>query len=347
MHPRRSSSRLIPLVAVFLLLQACSRPPQHHITRAFYYWKTAYGPGVYEQQRLRSLQCRKLYVRLFDVDHDPAGPVPVGTLRWKQRPDTALEYVPCIFITQQALDGLKPAGIPLLAERMAHLAEGLCVQGGISPKELQIDCDWTARNKELYFLLLKALKQQPYCKDKLLSCTIRLYQVKYVRRNGVPPVDRGLLMCYNMGDMRKPGDHNSILDPAEAKAYLSGIGSYPLPLDVALPLFSQCLLFRKAQLQGILRDVSPEDIGASGLFVRDGENNYRVLADSNWKGFALQRDDRIRVEQVPPDAIKKTAAYLLDRLKTDSLSLAFFDCDSLTLSKYPDHDLETIYHAGL
>lgn len=45
-------------------------------------------------------------------------------------------------------------------------------------------------------------------------------------------------MCYNTGDIDSPGESNSILDLEDAKKYLQGKHrAYPLPLDVALPVF--------------------------------------------------------------------------------------------------------------
>lgn len=338
------------LAALVLCLSLVACKKRHAVvTRSFYYWKTGFEVSAYEQQKLNALHCSRLYVRLFDVEWDQARmePLPVGTLRWKQQPDNKRQYIPAVYVTQKTLTGMRSQQVPALAANMSKLIQGLCEQGGISPSEIQIDCDWAAGTKEIYFSLLRALKAQPYFKGKFLSCTIRLHQVKYITRNGIPPADRGLLMCYNMGDMRKPGDHNSILDADEARAYLERLEGYPLPLDVALPLFTQCLLFRNDGLEGILRDVHPEDVKESALFTAEKKRLYRVRTDSNWKGFRLKKNDIIRVEEPAPEDILATARYVARKLRNDTFALALFDCDSITLSKYPDHDLETIYNAGL
>lgn len=342
-----STLRYLVLVLLCLSLPACKKRPAG-VTRSVYYWKTGFEIGHYQQQRLEALRCARMYVRLFDVDWDAARqePLPVGTLRWKQQPDKERQYVPVVYVTQRTLTTMHPQQMPALAVNMGRLIEGLCAQAQIAPSEIQIDCDWTAGTKDVYFSLLRALRAQAYFKGKTLSCTIRLHQVKYTTRNGIPPADRGLLMCYNMGDMRKPGDHNSILDATEAKAYLERLEDYPLPLDVALPLFSQCLLFRNDILQGILRDVRPEDVKEHVLFSREKERLYRVLADSNWNGFDLRKNDIIRVEEPLLEDIRSVARYAAGRLRNDTFALALFDCDSITLSKYSDHDLETIYNAG-
>lgn len=340
---------LIPLVLTLLCLLAgaCERRSKT-VTKGIYYWKTGFEQSAFEQQRLREIGLQKMYIRLFDVDWDEQRrqPVPTGTIRWKEQPGISCKVVPVVFITQRTLVLLQPGQLPELATNINRLLSGLCAQAGIAPSEIQIDCDWTAATRQVYFRLLDALRQQSFFKDKILSCTIRLHQVKYVARNGVPPVDRGLLMCYNMGNTRKPGPHNSILDGEEARDYLGGIGHYSLPLDLALPLYTQCILFRNNSFQGIMRDVYPEQVSSNALFDHDKDNLYRVRADSNWRGFHLRRGDIIRIEQVRIPEIREMSNFVLKHLHNDTLSVVLFDSDSITLSKYPAYDLETVYHPG-
>jgi hypothetical protein len=62
--------------------------------------------------------------------------------------------------------------------------------------------------------------------------------VKYRERTGVPPVDRGMLMFYNMGRFSADPEARAIFDLESARRYLARISSYPLPLDLALPMWS-------------------------------------------------------------------------------------------------------------
>ena len=48
-----------------------------------------------------------------------------------------------------------------------------------------------------------------------MSATIRLHQVKYRADTGVPPVDRGMLMAYNLLPPDQAGERSSILDNRE------------------------------------------------------------------------------------------------------------------------------------
>jgi len=238
------------------------------VFRGFYFWKTTFQLSNYEEQRLKDAGCNRIYIRCFDVGWNEATQQPeaIATLRIAQKPSTAFSYIPVVFITQETISKLRPAQVDELSNHMASLLTATCKDLGINPNEIQIDCDWTQRTKDNYFSLLNQLRKTAFFKDKKLSCTIRLHQVKYSLRSGIPPVDRGLIMCYNIGNLKQPGAHNSILDASLAKDYLQNLRSYPLAVDIALPLYSWCLHFREGKLQGILRDVSPESVIHDPLF---------------------------------------------------------------------------------
>jgi len=344
--------RVIATIAFFVLTvcSLCSCQRNHHtVTRAFYYWKTTYNPTTYELNALQQLQVQKMYIRLFDVDWSNATKqaYPVATIRMPDAKGTTFDFVPVIFITQKTLTNLSAKNIPELSERINSLAQAVCSQSAIRPTEIQIDCDWTAKTKDAYFQLLTALKTQPFFSGKTLSCTIRMHQVKYTTSSGIPPVDKGLLMCYNMGNMKKPGTHNSILDADVAKSYLSGIDRYPLPLDIALPLFSWSILFRDKQFVGILRDVYPPALEGSGLFRKLDANRFQCMQDTVWQGYTLAKNDLIHFEEPSQSTIAEIAAYTAKRVGNEKLNVIFFSCDSITLSKHSVHDLEAVYDSYL
>jgi hypothetical protein len=327
-----------------MLLFACKR--QHHaVTRSFYYWKTIYNLTPYEQSKLDSLSTHRIYLRLFDVDWDEPmqRPMPVAVVRTVQL-DKHFEYIPVVFITQKVLQHRADSSLPSLSQNIASYITTLCNHAGITPKEIQIDCDWTANTKNIYFKLLTLLKQQPIFSTATISCTIRLNQVKYISSSGIPPVSRGMLMCYSMGNLKTVGDVNSILTATEAKKYLQHISTYPIPLDIALPLFNWCVLFRKNEFAGILHDVQPEEVSSSSLFTLEKQNLYRCVKDISFHGYNLHKDDIIRLEQPAYDDILSIADYTAHNDTNHHLNIAFFAADSITLNKYSTHELETVYN---
>jgi hypothetical protein len=253
--------------------------------------------------------------------------------------------VPVIFITQNVLNKIPASGLEDLARHLTNLLYEKCVQSKITPAEIQIDCDWTANNKDKYFLLLNLCKKQAFFRGKTLSCTIRLHQISSPKASGIPPVDRGLLMCYNMGNLKLPGGNNSILDVNVAERYLYNLRDYPLPLDVALPLFSWCLLYdNENRFTGILRDVQESDLNNNKLFGGRGKNLYAVNKDTIWKGYNLRKNETVRYESCTETELYKLAGFVATKMNGPSFSLIFYHCDSAVLSKYNNYELEKIYH---
>ena len=332
------------LLLSFCLLFACNRV-HHNVTKGFYYWKTIYKPSEFERNTLQHLGVHKMYIRFFDVDEDPATghTIPIAPVRIEGK-DTGFAYVPVIFITQRALIALNDSAVPQLANSICGFTQSICGQAGISPGEVQIDCDWTKGTKEKYFRLLRLIKQDAFIKGKTLSCTIRLNQVKYKLSTGIPPVDKGLLMCYGMGNLKKYGPYNSILDADGAKDYLMHIDDYPLPMDMALPIFEWCVLFRQQEFRGILHEVTEKDVAGNRLFTRNEENLYYCRQDTTWRGYRLQKGDIIRTESPSYKDINAMANYSARRIKNIDLNVILFACDSITLSKYSPNDLQAVYN---
>ncbi|MCB0644984.1 MAG: hypothetical protein KDC44_25235, partial [Phaeodactylibacter sp.] len=192
------------------ILSGCAPKPKPPTTLAFYHWKSALDLSPLEQQILDTNQVDLLYIRLLDVDWE-AGPVPKGVLQagahWPSLP-----FIPTIFITNRTFEALQPQAMPELAQKIVKKVREL-----IPPEQLpkvtgfQVDCDWTEGTRSIYFDFLAELKTQlgaPF--DQSYSATIRLHQIKYFTRTGVPPVDRGMLMYYNMSPVMDPQTTNSI-----------------------------------------------------------------------------------------------------------------------------------------
>jgi len=72
-------------------------------------------------------------------------------------------------------------------------------------------------------------------KDFNVTATIRLHQIKFKDKTGIPPVDQGVLMAYNIGEL-KNNKQNSILEANIVKQYINKNTEYPLKLKLALDI---------------------------------------------------------------------------------------------------------------
>lgn len=285
-------------------------------------------------------------MRLCDIGIEPAsGQVfPKDVLRMTDAPLPDAEIIPVIFLEPPALKTLQTeADIQELSGNIARFVSEYCRQQGWEIKEFQMDCDWTAKTADVYFQLLRALKQTPFFSGKTLSVTLRGHQVKYPGKGGIPPADRCMLMCYNMGDIRKLTPENTILDVPTAKDYLQNLASYPLPLDLVLPIFRWTLWYRNGQLLGILRGVDP-DLLAQYSFLRKEKNPnlYTCLGDTVLGSYQLQSGDLLKAESPRPEEVAAIAAYATRKFPEKSYTVAFYHLDDANLTRYDLSQLEEI-----
>lgn len=327
----------------WLLLAACRPSTPHLVSPGIYYWKTSYQPTEYERKKWDSCGIQRLYLHCFDValDRGQQKPIPLGILRNIKQEKQPI--IPVIFITQEVVRNLKPTTALELATNINKLLEEQC-QGLNLAAEVQMDCDWTESSRGAYFGLLRLLRQQSFFRHKILSVTIRMHQLKYRLRSGIPPADRGLLMCYNMGDLKNPNTTNSIIDPQVAESYLKDLKSYPLKMDIALPIYSWVIQFRKGLFMGILRGLRPEDVSLVPSVVESKKSGrFLVLKDTILKGYELRRGDMLRIEESSLKSVQQVAGFTAKNLAQDSLSVVLFHSDSLTLSNYSAHALQSLF----
>jgi hypothetical protein len=237
MKINRALYGLIILLVFTVLFSSC-----HHakkVNTSFYYWKTVYKANPTESAYLHHFNTNKLYVRITDIDMDEEGnPVPVSPITFTDRLPDTVQIVPVVFIVNDVLKTITKPALNILAAKLVGFVTAKVEQAGkTSFNELQIDCDWTAGTRDNYFYLLDQLNLNLAIRHTILSATLRLHQLKNQKGSGIPPVSRVMLMCYNMGNLRKYGTQNSILDISELKKYAGdNIGQYPLPVDIGLPL---------------------------------------------------------------------------------------------------------------
>ena len=155
--------------------------------------------------------------------------------------------------------------------------------------------------------MLEAFKKEyPY----RLSATIRLHQVKYREETGVPPVDYGVLMYYNMGRITATGA-NSIYDRSTALRYLGKLREYPLPMDIALPMFAWGVHSADGQVLNLVGGLTHAEAQAISTLVRtDASDIYKVAEQTYYKGRVWQAGDLIKIEEVSDAQRKEMLADL-------------------------------------
>ena len=316
---------------------------EHRPANGIYYWRTVFDPSAEEIGFLRDHQVRRLYIRFFDVDRDfdnvgEQTAIPVATAIFRQQPDSALEIVPTVYVTIEAFRTIVATdGIVEYASRVVDRLRRMIRTNGIrNVREVQIDCDWTESTQTPYFQFLEEICALFASEGIALSATIRLWQLAAA----VPPVDRGVLMCYNTGYVTDPGERNSIIDPARILPYLSLLPNYGLPLDSALPTFGWSVWFRDGKFRALVRTTDCSD---RSLYEPLGGNNYRVLRDHNVVEKQLRAGDVLRLETAPFESLCAVKQAVEAKRRPGAASVLLYHLEQNNLVKYASHEIDSLY----
>lgn len=323
---------IVYLILTFLLISCREKSPEIN----FYYWKSNVNIGDNEKKYFNELNSKTLYIRVFDIDNAGNGASPKAKLVPFDSQALSANYVPVVFITNRTFSNLSEDAIKSLADNTNKLINESFTANKINNfNEIQIDCDWTGSTREAYFAFLSKLKE---ISGKRISSTIRLHQIKYKNKTGVPPIDKGYLMCYATENPSEPTDKNTILDLDILKDYLQNVNDYPIPFDIALPLYSWAIVTNHLGRIKLINAVTRDELNTTD-FEQKSENMFRVQEDVFFHGMYLNKDFTLKLEEISPDLLKSTKNHLKKHVKKE-YSIVYYHLDSQFLTQYSIEDLE-------
>lgn len=333
-------SQLSIILLFISMLTGCQKSQPKEIDTAFYFWKSNFQLLENEKFTLKENGVNKLYIKFFDISwnegrHTFQKDAPI---RFSEKLPDSCQMIPVVFITNQTLKNIPKNELDSLAN---FILKGI---SKLSPKvyqEIQIDCDWTLSTKQKYFSLLKTLKKS----GLHLSATIRLHQVKFYEKTGIPPVERGMLMCYNMSDWRSPITLNSIYSPKLLSQYTERLAQYPLPLDVVMPIFHWTVVFRNNRFLYFVNNLSAKTLSENENFVQIADKQqFTVKNDAQFQGISIRKGDIFRCEDAPFDDILKGSRNILEKISNQKLTFALYHLDSQSISYYSNEQIKELLH---
>lgn len=306
---------LISLILVFtLIVFSYNKTQTKDIQISFYSWENSF-----EEQNINE----KLYIKVLDVNFSTKLELLKTNIK-----DVPKNFIPVIYITNETM---KNVDYSLLSKAILETLKNYKFD------EIQIDCDWSLSTRSNYFNLLEDLKEKL---NKKISATIRLHQIKYYAKTGIPPVDYGVLMYYNMSNIGDFNTKNSILDNEIAKKYHYNFDVYPLKLKLALPLYSQAIQFREEKAISLFEGVEEKDFNND--FEKLENNRYKVLNSHYFKGRYIYKDDIFRLENSNEQDIKIALKDFLDLSKNRYDEVIFY-----TLKYKNKYDLNNLIKGKL
>jgi hypothetical protein len=323
--------------------------------RAFYYWQNqAWDLGESEYQTIEKLKVKKLYIKFFEVDkNDIQGifPFAKNELNFSQYDslENTIEVVPTVYIRNEVFKQTSRKEINQLAENLLFLIEKKFkkqFEENPIPKEIQMDCDWTESTKDNYMLFLNILKQKilkkSFFKNISTSATLRLYAYKFPDKMGVLPVDRAMLMCYNLIPPFDAGDRNSILNLNELNKYLVGADTYPIPFDIALPIYSSVQVYQNNSFAGIIYN---EDSTFMSKTKKLNNTWYLSKIDTVINDIFLRKGDKLKIEKTTFKTLNRAIKSIIEHVKLDeNPTISFFHLDDYELTNFSHEELDSCYN---
>lgn len=330
-----------------LFLFSCTKEYKvEQVEHAIYYWKSnGYQFSQYEDSIRENLKVNKVYLKVFEVEHnDTLGNIPFSKtdLRmWGNQ--RKMDVVPTVYLKNEIFIKSNKNELDTLADNVNFLIQKYCNENFNLEKkvtEYQMDCDWTLKSKENYFYFLKKLKE---ISKKQISCTLRLYPYKYRTKMGIPPVDKAMLMCYNLINPMENKDKNSILDLKEFESYLTVEEKYPIHLDIALPTYSWMHIYRNNNFL----EVSYSDLKTTKKILTQIKPLwYDVNKDTIIGNTYFRVGDKIKIEETTKENLDKAIKLIKDKVALDSkITVSLFHLDEQQLKNYTNEEISSFYNS--
>jgi hypothetical protein len=348
--------RAAPFWVAILFLLGCKQPPLV-IEKGVYYWKNddAYLSNA-ECAFLETSGVKKMYVKFFEVKA-------IGEAETQPYAQTHLVFEPCralfqdsakaannqqiaiiptVFVRNELFLPSNKADLGLLADRVLGLIDQIYAEkfehNGHEVHEIQIDCDWTKKSKERYFAFLNQVKTKS---RKTISCTLRLYPYRYPNIMGVPPVDKTMLMCYNLISPFSDDQKNSILDLEELESYIKPAPKYPLHTDIALPVFSWIISYHDDRFSGM---INTSFLSKKPVLKPIRPMWFEVQQDIELSDRYLRAGDQLKIEKLSDTDLQSAIRLIKKHVPLDSqTTIALFQLDETQLGQYSSENLLSYY----
>lgn len=349
---RYSRSIAICILSLLTLASCKDKASTGTDFNGIYYWRTTFSPNDYEKEFLKKHDVQRLYIKFFDVgiDWDTKTDefiAPVATIQFNDSIMPGVEVVPTIYITTSAIEEMQLKEEEY-AEKIVKRVNAMCRRNSIEYKELQLDCDWTKHTQNYFYKLCEEIKPLLDSTQKL-SSTIRLHQLAQTP----PPVDKGVLMVYNTGNLKQLSTENSIFSLKDIEPYLrdNRLADYQLPLDVAYPAYGWSLVFRPIwgkDTHQFSRIIRRTDFSPYTQLNKTGKNIYEVsettnLADEEGGWDWVDEGDIIKVERPNAKEILEVKKLIDRQLAGKPHSNILYHLDESQLSHYSSNDINKIY----
>ncbi|MBN2890720.1 MAG: hypothetical protein JXL97_02535 [Bacteroidales bacterium] len=331
----------IVLILTIAFLFSCNSANKN--PNSLYLWKTELELNNSDYEFFRENNVQNLYIRLFDVTWEEGQERPQSILQFSGEIPAEFNVIPVVYIKNEVIKNVKDDELDAFAVKLNSKISEIYKKRFSYHQitEIQIDCDWSETTRDKYFKFLEFF-QQKIDKNIDVSVTIRLHQIKYQQSTGIPPVDKGVLMYYNMGELKNPDEKNSILNNEIGEQYIYENSSYPLQLSLALPIYSWGVWYNWQGFNDVIYQANVNTKNSLYYLQNISENLYKVVKDTVIEENYLREGDLIRVEIIDIEQLEK-AKEICSPLFKNNFELILYSYNFENTNLLNSHDLEKIY----
>jgi hypothetical protein len=253
------------------------------------------------------------------------------------------KVVPVVYISNRTFNNFVESQIDSLANKTANKIKEIANKNDFTFEEVQFDCDWTKKTGPTYFAFIVKIRSQLDNNIKI-SATLRLHQVKFREQTGIPPVERVALMLYNVGDWTNVNTQNSLFDPDIIDQYIYRLSEYPLPVDIALPIYQQAIVFRNNQFHTYFKNVSKLDLKKE-FNMKQGQTDNLLVCQENceFRNHSFRKGDVFRHESINFKTLNAVKKAILKRLSNNDVQIYLFHLDDKSFNNFPTKHLSQLW----
>jgi hypothetical protein len=128
----------------------------------------------------------------------------------------------------------------------------------------------------------------------------------------------------------------------EAKKYMVNFDQYPLPLDLALPVFSWGVLFRDGKMIKLINNLSHTELSDTSRFLKMDAHRYQLVKSTYLQAHYLYEGDVIRIEDIEQMKLEEAVRLLKKEIRNPELTMSFYHLDPVTINNHPYEELERL-----
>jgi hypothetical protein len=136
---------------------------------------------------------------------------------------------------------------------------------------------------------------------------------------------------------------NAILEAEIVKQYLKG-KTYPIKLDIGLPMFSWAAWYRGKEFKGIVSGWNEADAKDKSLYKMTSDNRYFMKLDTVIGDNYLREGDMLRWDNGFEEEMEKAIELLQENLDLSDIRISFFDWETEKI-KRNENNIEKYYRA--